>query len=122
MHNHLSAQPNPQNLQLEASSGYYYDSSTGFYYDSKTEYYYNSQTQAWMFYCKKYNAYIPVEGGDMTTKKRLQEEERAERMQASQIEISAPPELRRDMRADEVSEIFGAIFREFNVFYFCFVL
>jgi hypothetical protein len=39
-----SETPDPNKLQLEPSSNYYYDSSTGFYYDPKTEYYYNSNT------------------------------------------------------------------------------
>jgi hypothetical protein len=70
-------QPNPDALQYEPSSTYYYDSTTGFYFDAKTQYYYNSKTNQWMFWCAKYSTYIPCDGGDAEMKQRLQEESRA---------------------------------------------
>jgi len=66
--------PNPDEFQLDVTSGYYYDCNTQLYYDKVSKYFYNNISQKYLYWDANTRNYIAVNAADQA----VQQEKRAE--------------------------------------------
>ncbi|CAD5228319.1 unnamed protein product [Bursaphelenchus xylophilus] len=78
--------PDPRVLQLEPTTGYFYEPNTGFYYDPKTDYYYDPVTCQWCFWTTEFTTFIPCNGENPEIRMRLQQNEKNLREKEAQPE------------------------------------